>query len=553
MLNRRRKGFTLIELLIVIGIVAILATITLLVLNPVEMLRKARDGKRISELKTISDAINLAVAQIPPLNIGSNLFVYVSLPDTTTGATDPTCSNYNLPALVGGRTYQCAPLASYRKTDGSGWIPVNFDSLPTRVLSSLPVDPSNSNAGQAGLYYTYAPGSWELNAKMESQKYQSGGQNDIGASDGGDAPYLYEVGSKLTEIPVSINDRGGAPAAPDTTPPTVSITTPANSATISGSTSIGATAGDDVAVVGVRFYYNSNLISDDTISPYLVSWDTTSVGNGSYPLTAVARDTSNNSTTSAIVNVTVNNGGGGDTTPPVISAVSNSARTTQQATIIWTTDELADSQIEYGTTIGYGSQTTLNASMVTSHTQTITGLLPNTLYHYRVRSRDAASNLASSTDNTFTTWPVPALSNPNFDSTCSDGVTPPGWSVSVDGPVGVGCVNGGAQSGPIWIYAKNYSYAYQMLSLKAGVQYSFSVYNFQSDPSSNSSTLLISSAAGGGTTYCSSLGNSASWTLKSCTYTPPSDVTAYFNLKGGIMTDPSSQFSRFDNATTSAN
>ena len=553
MLNRRSRGFTLIELLIVIGIVAILATITLLVLNPVEMLRKARDGKRISELKTISDAINLAIGQIPPLDIGSSLYVYVSLPDTS-----PVCANHNLPALTSGRTYQCATSANYKKTDGSGWVPVNLDSLPSRVLATLPVDPTNSNVNSAGLYYTYAPGSWELNAKMESLKYQSGGQSDIGASDGGDAPNLYEVGSRLTEIPIEINDRGGAPAVPDTTPPTVLITAPANLATISGSTSIGATATDDVAVAGVRFYYNSTLISpEDTSFPYSTSWDTTLVSDGSYTLTAIARDPSNNSTTSAIVNVTVNNGGGGDTTPPVISAISNSSKTTQQATIVWTTDESADSQIDYGLTSAYGSQTTLNASMVTSHSQTITGLLPNTLYHFRVRSMDAASNLASSTDNTFTTWPVPVLTNPGFESACSDDAVPPGWNVSVGGFAGVGCIStpppGGAQSGARWIYAKNYSYAYQTLSLKSGVQYGFSVYNRQSDLYTNSSTLLISSAAGGGTSYCSSTSNSETWTPISCSYTPGSDMTVYFNLKGGIINNPSYQFSRFDNATTSAN
>ncbi|MFA6354428.1 MAG: prepilin-type N-terminal cleavage/methylation domain-containing protein [Candidatus Paceibacterota bacterium] len=210
------RGFTLIELLIVIAIVAILATITLLVLNPSEMLRKARDSKRISDLKTINDAIGLSVAQIPPLFIGTSTFVYVSLPDS-----DPNCATYNLPSLGGtGKTYSCRPESSYRKTDGTGWVPVNFDSLPSKVLSVLPVDPVNSNNASSGLYYTYVAGSWELDAKMESAKYGSGGTNDVSANDGGDGISLFEIGSRLTLVPIVINDRTGASSTPgDTAPP----------------------------------------------------------------------------------------------------------------------------------------------------------------------------------------------------------------------------------------------------------------------------------------------------------------------------------------------
>ncbi|TSC72144.1 MAG: fibronectin, type III domain-containing protein, partial [Parcubacteria group bacterium Gr01-1014_38] len=92
-----------------------------------------------------------------------------------------------------------------------------------------------------------------------------------------------------------------------------------------------------------------------------------------------------------------------DTTPPVISTVAAGSITNTTATITWTTDEPSDSQVEYGTTITYGSSTTLDPARVTSHSQVISGLTANTLYHYRVKSRDAAGNLATSGDFTFTT------------------------------------------------------------------------------------------------------------------------------------------------------
>jgi hypothetical protein len=93
----------------------------------------------------------------------------------------------------------------------------------------------------------------------------------------------------------------------------------------------------------------------------------------------------------------------GDTTPPVISGVSASGVTSSGAAINWTTNEASDSQVEYGTSSAYGSATSLSASMATSHNANISGLSANTLYHYRVRSRDAAGNLSVSGDFTLMT------------------------------------------------------------------------------------------------------------------------------------------------------
>lgn len=96
-------------------------------------------------------------------------------------------------------------------------------------------------------------------------------------------------------------------------------------------------------------------------------------------------------------------GGGGDTTPPVISGVNASSINASGASVSWTTNEASDSQVEYGTSAAYGSATTLNTSMTSSHNPTLSGLAATTVYHYRVRSRDAAGNLAVSEDFTFTT------------------------------------------------------------------------------------------------------------------------------------------------------
>ena len=96
-------------------------------------------------------------------------------------------------------------------------------------------------------------------------------------------------------------------------------------------------------------------------------------------------------------------GTGASTTPLVLSAIAASSITVSSAKITWTTDKASDSQVEYGLTTAYGSVTLLNSSLVTSHSQPLSGLAPNTRYHYRVKSRDAAGNLAVSRDFTFRT------------------------------------------------------------------------------------------------------------------------------------------------------
>lgn len=176
------RGFTLLELLIVIGIGAVLAVATVLVLNPAELLRQGRDARRLSDFALLGRVLGIGRA------LPSSDFVYVSLPDD-----DPGCASQALPPLVPGRTYRCVPSGSVAAPDGSGWIPQAF-VIPGGAggLPQLPVDPVNDD----GLYYAYwtASSTWKLSLPMESEKFR-----ERAARDGGTDPIRLEQGSGLEE------------------------------------------------------------------------------------------------------------------------------------------------------------------------------------------------------------------------------------------------------------------------------------------------------------------------------------------------------------------
>ncbi len=199
--------------------------------------------------------------------------------------------------------------------------------------------------------------------------------------------------------------------APDTTPPVVAMTAPADGATVTGAVTISANATDNVAVAGVQFQVDGQNVGGVVTGAgpiYSMSWDTTTAVNGTHVLTAIASDAAGNSATANSVSVVVNN----PATAPVISAVAAGAITSTGATITWTTDQAADSQVAYGTTSAYGANSALNGALTTSHSVTLSGLTASTTYHYQVLSRNAQGILASSGDFTFTTaapGPTPIL------------------------------------------------------------------------------------------------------------------------------------------------
>jgi len=192
-----KGGFTLIELLVVVAIVAILSVVVVLTLNPADMIRSSRDSNRLSDLATFQSAMNLyaqdsAVSGLPP-GIGTSSVIYLSIPDpAATTAAGNNCSSLGLPALPAGYSYHCAGPNFYRRTDGTGWIPVNLSAVTIgNPLGQLPTDPTNSSS--SGKYYEYATDgtTWKMVAVPESQKsgsqiasFQSGTNlNLLGGSD----------------------------------------------------------------------------------------------------------------------------------------------------------------------------------------------------------------------------------------------------------------------------------------------------------------------------------------------------------------------------------
>lgn len=113
---------------------------------------------------------------------------------------------------------------------------------------------------------------------------------------------------KDIEIQIDPVGGGGTPPPPtDTTLPTVSITAPTNGSTVSATTTINATAADNVGVAQVDFLVDGSVVNTDTSSPYSYNWNSSNVVNGAHTLIAKAYDTAGNVGTSTTVNITVSN------------------------------------------------------------------------------------------------------------------------------------------------------------------------------------------------------------------------------------------------------
>ncbi|MFA5870719.1 MAG: type II secretion system protein [Candidatus Paceibacterota bacterium] len=192
-----KKGFTLIELLVVIAILAILATVIVVIINPGELLKQARDTTRISDLAAVNSAIAFYLSDVATPGIG--------------GASNAACTAGATSTLVQCTTAGTSPFSAgtscstnaVTTVDGNGWAAVTFSSISSgSPLARLPLDPAQTTT----YFYAYACGggsnalNYELDARMESNKYASSTANVVAAAkDGGDNDAWYEIGNSLTQ------------------------------------------------------------------------------------------------------------------------------------------------------------------------------------------------------------------------------------------------------------------------------------------------------------------------------------------------------------------
>jgi hypothetical protein len=139
-----------------------------------------------------------------------------------------------------------------------------------------------------------------------------------------------------------------------------------------------------------------------------------------------------------------------DLDAPVISGTTVAvAPANTSATIAWTTDELSSSYVDYGITSAYGHSTVEadTSPRVLSHSVEITSLLPCAIYHFRVKSADALSNLATGGDTQFQTegCTVEVLESGSSQITDATGGTIAGSSYQLDIPVGAAGVDASFQ------------------------------------------------------------------------------------------------------------
>lgn len=249
---------------------------------------------------------------------------------------------------------------------------------PAFVLQTEEGDPSGSLTSFAGL-------------NVGDIKVTTDGASAFVVSANGNVHQgVNELGASGLPMTMPLDDV----ATPDTTPPSVNLTSPANAATVSGTIAVTASASDDRGVTRVEFYLDGVLKSTSTSAPYSWNWNTTTATNGSHTLTATAYDAAGNGANSASVAVTVSNLA--DTTPPSAPTGLTLNAAAGKLTLSWTAS--TDNVGVTGYQIWRASSAAGPFAQIATSTSTTyldSGLPRRTTFYYYVKAVDAAGNVSA--------------------------------------------------------------------------------------------------------------------------------------------------------------
>jgi hypothetical protein len=202
-------------------------------------------------------------------------------------------------------------------------------------------------------------------------------------------------GSLKQDATIYPRSSGGEPPPSDTEDPAVAITSPVNSASVSGTVQVSIAATDNVAVTRVELRVDGALVGSRTAEPFSIDWNTTTVTNGSHTLEARAFDAAGNDASSAPVAVSVSNSAPSDTENPTVAVSSPAAGSTVTGTVTiaaHASDNVGVARVEFivnGTVAGTDTSSPFEFAWDTTS-------VANGSHLIEARAFDAAGNSATS-------------------------------------------------------------------------------------------------------------------------------------------------------------
>jgi hypothetical protein len=254
------------------------------------MVRRTNGQSGTSEIWRAFAAAPLASVSVSATlsqNVVSSITV-ISLAGVNTSSGDGSSA---IGATAGNSAASGAPTASLVASGTNSWLLSVGNDYDNAVTLSVP-------SGQTLLHQDLTATGDTYWVQMQSAPIAAPGKT-VTISD--TAPTTDRYNLSIVEV---LAGGGGT----NTTPPTVSMIAPAPGTTIAGKTTVSANASDPVAVAGLQFLLDGAALGAElTSAPYSITWDSTTVADGSHTLAARARDNAGLSTVSAPITIMANN------------------------------------------------------------------------------------------------------------------------------------------------------------------------------------------------------------------------------------------------------